>query len=139
MIVYKHCKGYAINSLFPNTNFTNDDVFIVDETTEEGKLLKEKIVKNHPFYDLVIKNGKLIDVNIYPNINYTINKTQITTTETATITINDPATIIAIVDGQEYEVTDGIIEYSNENPGIHEITLKAEKYKDTIITVEVIE
>jgi len=140
MIVDKNCKAYSINSKFPNGNFTdNENVYIVDETTQEGKALKEKIIKNYPFFDFVEDTeGNLIDISIYPEIEYSIDKTQITTTETATITINDPAIITAIIDGQEYEVTDGMIEYSNENVGTHEIVLKALGYKDAKITIEVI-
>lgn len=140
MIIYKNSKGFAINSMFPKENFTNDDnVYIVDETTEEGKLLKEKIVKNHPFYDLVIdENDQLIDVQVYPDIEFTIDKTQITTTEVATITIIKPSIVIAVIDGQEYEITDGIIEFSHYKAGKYEIMLKADKFKPTIITIEVI-
>lgn len=138
MIIDTNTKSYETNSLFPNINWYNDDRIVIDETTEEGRQLVEKIINNYPFFDLVIKDGQLIDVQVYPDIEFIINKTQITTDEVATITITNPTTITAIINEQEYLIEDGVIEFSHYKVGKYEITLKADKFKPTIITIEVI-
>lgn len=62
MIVYKN-KKYETNTLYPNSNFTNiEDVYIIDETTEEGKSLAQRIINAYPYYDFVIVDGKLVDI-----------------------------------------------------------------------------
>jgi len=62
MIVYAD-KKYETNSLFPDSNFSDvEDVFIVDETTEEGTALAHRIMSAYPYYDFVIKDGKLVDI-----------------------------------------------------------------------------
>lgn len=68
------------------------------------------------------------------NIPYEIDKSTITTSETATITTEATT---AIIEDEEYEV-DGVIEYSNENVGIHTIILKQDRHKDTVVEIEVI-
>lgn len=137
-MIVRENKGFETNSMYPITDWYNEGNYVIDETTEEGKALAEKILQNYPFYDLVVENGQLIDINIYPDIEFSIDKTQITTTEVANITITNPNTVTAIIDNQEYTVSDGIIEYSNENVGTHQVVLKAEGYKDARITIEVI-
>jgi len=62
MVVFKN-KMYEQNSLFPNSNFTSEnDVYIIDETTEEGKTLAQRIMSAYPYYDFVIVDGKLVDI-----------------------------------------------------------------------------
>lgn len=62
MIVRKD-KTYETNSMFPNTNwYDEEDNYVVDETTEDGRLLAQKIINNAPFMDLVIENGILVDI-----------------------------------------------------------------------------
>ncbi len=140
MIVRKN-KTYEVNSGFPNSNpCAEEEAFVVDETTQEGKKLAVRIEKAYPFYDFILdENGNLVDIYEYPDIKFSVDKTTITTMETATITITEPTEVVAVIDGQEYTVSNGIIEYSNENIGIHEIVLKAEKYRDAVIRIEVIE
>lgn len=51
MIVRKN-KTYEICSLYPDTNWYKDEEnYIIDETTEEGKLLVQKYIDNYPFVD----------------------------------------------------------------------------------------
>jgi hypothetical protein len=54
-------------------------------------------------------------------------------------TITVPSNTIALIDGQEYVIDDGVLEYSNENPGTHQILLRLNGYKDIAIEIEVIE
>jgi hypothetical protein len=62
MVVFLN-KTYATHSEFPNTNFTDEtDVYIVDETTGEGKELAQRIINAYPYYDFVIKDGRLVDI-----------------------------------------------------------------------------
>jgi len=62
MVVFLN-KTYATHSEFTNTNFTDEtDVYIVDETTGEGKELAQRIINAYPYYDFVIKDGRLVDI-----------------------------------------------------------------------------
>jgi hypothetical protein len=82
-------KGYEINSEYPNENwYENENNYIVDETTDAGKLLADKIKSKFPYYDLVVSDGQLTDVTPYSPITATTDKPQITAdgTDTATIT-----------------------------------------------------
>lgn len=83
--------------------------------------------------------GDVISFNpVDRNISYTISKNTITTAETATITTTPG--IQFEVDGQEYTDPDGIIEYSNENPGTHQVILKGYEYfLDTVVEIEVVQ
>jgi hypothetical protein len=135
-------KGFETNSLYPKTDWYKDGhtIYVVDETTPEGMELAQKIARSYPYYDFVTDSeGNLIDITEYPPIQYSINKTTITAAEITSITITDPATVTAIIGGEEYKVTDGEIEYSNENVGTHIITLKTEGYRDAVIEIEVVE
>lgn len=39
--------------------------FFINETTEEGKLLAQKIIENYPYFDFVLdEEGNLIDVTL---------------------------------------------------------------------------
>lgn len=56
-------KGeYHQTSLYPNTNWLGEGYFIIDETTEQGKALAEKITQNSPYYELIIEGDRVIDV-----------------------------------------------------------------------------
>lgn len=127
-------------STCPDGNWYNDELhrdwLVVDETTEEGNALARRIRAAFPFFDLVLDDGKLVDIVEWPELEYSIDKTQLSTGEVATITTG-PDTIV-VVDEQEYQLVDGVLEYSNENPGVHTITLKKEKYKDAVIQIEVL-
>lgn len=62
MIVRKN-KTYETNSLFPNSNwYENEDNHVIDETKEENQELINKIKEHAPYMELVIENNKLIDV-----------------------------------------------------------------------------
>ncbi len=62
MIVNPVDKGYQQQSHRPNVCW-EDGWLLVDETTEEGKKLAQKIIENYPYYDLVLDDeGNLIDI-----------------------------------------------------------------------------
>jgi hypothetical protein len=141
-MIIRNDKGYETNILYPKTDWYKDGhtLYIVDETTPEGEQLARRIEQVYPFYDFVTDGeGKLIDIIEYPPIQYNVDKSTIATTETAIITITEPAAVTAIIDDEEYTIDDGEIEYSNENSGTHIITLKAERRRDASIEIEVVE
>ena len=86
-----------------------------------------------PVYD----SETLTGIQNLEYIPYNVDKNPITTAETATITaIPD---VIAVIDGVEYPPeADGIINYSNANIGMYEITLRKHGYKNTSVSMEVI-
>ena len=52
-------------SLYPNTNWLDDDeYFLIDETTEVGKQLAEIVIENFPYIELIIENNKVADVSV---------------------------------------------------------------------------
>ena len=64
MIVYLD-KNFETHSVHKNKNWYNDgrEVYVVDETTSEGKALAEKIMQHAPYYDFVLdEGGNLIDI-----------------------------------------------------------------------------
>jgi hypothetical protein len=58
--------SYEQNGLFPSSNwYTNEpDNYIIDESTEQGLALAQKIIANYPNYNLVVDDGKLVDVTL---------------------------------------------------------------------------
>lgn len=54
-------------------------------------------------------------------------------------TIFVPKGTIAAIGGVEYEIDDGIIEYSNPNVGVHQILLMKSGHANTSVYVEVME
>lgn len=140
MIICPQLSTMEGNSEYPNANWYDDEMhqdwLIVDETTEEGKALAKRIVKSFPYLDLVIEDDKLVDIVEWPELEYSIDKTQLSTGEIATIT-TEPDTI-AVVDEQEYQLVDGVLEYSNDNIGVHSLVLKQPNKKDAVIQIEVV-
>lgn len=65
-MIMRYNKLFEQNSLFPNTDWYNEGNLVIDETTEQGKILVQKIIENYPYYDLVIVNGQVVDVAILP-------------------------------------------------------------------------
>lgn len=57
MVVYKN-KWFIINMEHPDTDWLGDADWVVPDDSELGK----KIVSYAPNFDLIVKNGKLIDV-----------------------------------------------------------------------------
>lgn len=52
MIIRKN-GDYESNSLYPNTNWYNDEEnYIIDETTEEGQCMAQAYIENYPFVDI---------------------------------------------------------------------------------------
>lgn len=62
MIINPVDKGYEQQSHRPNVCW-KEGWILVDETTEEGKQLAQKIMDHYPYYELVLDNdGNLIDI-----------------------------------------------------------------------------
>lgn len=130
--------SYEKNSIHLNKNWYKNepDNFVIDETTEEGKVLANKIIENYPFYDLVIEDSQLVDITPWDSISYTAIPSLITTEGICVITTDVGVT--AIIDETEYTLDDGILEYQNSNIGEHHITLKKDGFKTAYIKIEVI-
>lgn len=144
MIICLETKRYETHSLFPRSNwytqYTEDkrsSWSVIDETKEEGETLTSRIVNSYPFFDLIIENGEVTDIAEWEHVEYAIDKQVITKNEVATITTT-PGTTVEI-EGQEYILEDGVLEYSNENLGVYRIILKQERHKDVVIRIEVVE
>ncbi|RFU70342.1 hypothetical protein D0469_07005 [Peribacillus saganii] len=59
MIVYKDNKGFESREDKPSENWTDADVFVV----EDGSELAQKIMANYPYYNFVTdQDGELIDI-----------------------------------------------------------------------------
>lgn len=62
MILYAD-GNFETNTLFPDTDWYNEGNEVIDETTEDGRVLAEKITALYPAYTLVRDSqGKIIDV-----------------------------------------------------------------------------
>lgn len=57
MIVYEN-KGYETRSDKPDEDWTGNALYVVPDGTE----LAEKIVQLYPYYEFVVQDGALIDV-----------------------------------------------------------------------------
>lgn len=58
MIVFKNDKGFEQRSDIPNGNWTDEDVFVVDDNSE----LAQRIINAYPYYDFVVEDGELVDI-----------------------------------------------------------------------------
>ena len=64
MIVFED-GGFSRHSEFPNEDWTKSAKYVIDETTEHGAALAAKMVKNFPYYTLIVDNqGGLVDVEL---------------------------------------------------------------------------
>ena len=61
LIINKTTKRFQTRSDKPNENWTNEDVYVVDDNSE----LAQKIQSNYPFFELVVENGELIDIELW--------------------------------------------------------------------------
>lgn len=57
MIIFEH-KGFQTHSLFPDTDWTGEALFVVPDGSE----LAGKIMAAAPWYDFVIEDDKLVDI-----------------------------------------------------------------------------
>lgn len=60
MIINKKTKSILTRSDKPNENWTSQDCYVVDDSSELGK----KILMHYPHIEYVIKNDEIVDVNI---------------------------------------------------------------------------
>lgn len=59
-MIIRQDKSFETRSDKPNTNwYEGEDIFIVDETTEEGQLMVKNYTKNYPFVDFE-HNGEFV-------------------------------------------------------------------------------
>jgi hypothetical protein len=143
-------KGYETREDIPNKNWYESQAnYIVDETTDEGKLLAEKIKSNFPYYDLVVSGGELTDVTPYSPIAVTTDKTQIladgTDTATITATVDDTTSSETIelyqgdtlVDSKSAVNGVATFEVTMTEPGTLTLTVKSTtKYGQADVSVE---
>lgn len=64
-MIVRRDKGIEIstNPSYKSVDWYNEGNYVVDETTEEGKALAEKIKSNHPHFEFVLdKYGDLVDI-----------------------------------------------------------------------------
>ena len=61
-------KGYETNSLYPDVDWYNEGNYVVDETKPENAELIAKIKEHAPYMDLVVEDGKLVDVVPRPDL-----------------------------------------------------------------------
>jgi|AGTN01.3.fsa_nt_gi hypothetical protein len=57
-------KSFERSSAFLNNNPypEQSDNLIIDETTDEGQVLAAKVMATYPYFDLIVKDGKLVDI-----------------------------------------------------------------------------
>lgn len=67
-MIIRQDKTYETSSMFPNTNWYEDeDNYIIDETTDEGKQMARIYMENYPFVDfeadenMVVTNVIVLD------------------------------------------------------------------------------
>ena len=60
MIINKETRSILTRNDKPSENWTTQDCYVVDDNSELGK----KILNNYPNIEYVIKNDKIVDVNI---------------------------------------------------------------------------
>lgn len=144
MLIYE-TKDYLAVSSMPNKNFLPNDpnvLFVVDETTEEGKALAAKVQKAAPYYDFVTDQpGNLIDIIEWGSVPYTISINPVSAGQFTEITVPVGA-VVTYVDESGHEINivvdDGILEYLNANPGKHKILLESNNFRPVIFEIEVI-
>ena len=63
IVIIKQSKDWEIHSSFPNTDWDNNGNYVVDETSESGKSLADKIIANSPYFNFVLDSeGVLVDI-----------------------------------------------------------------------------
>lgn len=55
-------NGYESNSLYPDTDWYNENNFVIDETNSENKEIIDKIKEHAPYMELVIENDTVVDI-----------------------------------------------------------------------------
>lgn len=63
-MIIKNDKGFQTNSIYPNSDWTGEADYVVEDGTE----LAEKIIRLYPNYDFVLKNGEIVDVVEIPPV-----------------------------------------------------------------------
>ncbi len=62
-MIVRQDKTYETCSMYPNSNWYEGEAnYVVDETTEEGQVLAQKIIEHAPYMKLVVEDGQLVDV-----------------------------------------------------------------------------
>lgn len=62
MIINKTTKAVQVRSDKPSTNWIGNDYYLIDETTDAGKVLVEKVLSFAPNFDIVLENDEIVDI-----------------------------------------------------------------------------
>ena len=65
MLIDKHNKSYCIRPDMPGVNWAPDDenYVFVNESTQEGRVLMDKIIQHAPYFDFVLdEHNQLVDI-----------------------------------------------------------------------------
>lgn len=67
-MIIRQNKSYETNSMYPDTNWYEDeDNLIIDETTEEGQQLAKLYIKNYPFVEFEHDGEFITSVTVLEN------------------------------------------------------------------------
>jgi len=62
-LIVRENKRYETLGLYPDSDWYTEGNYVVNETTENGKLIASKIIEHCPYFDFVLDgNGNLIDI-----------------------------------------------------------------------------
>ena len=56
-MIIRQDKTFETNSMFPNSDWYNEDNIVIDETTQKGQQMTKEYIENYPFVDF--KNNKV--------------------------------------------------------------------------------
>ena len=66
-MIIKANGEYIKHSLFLNTNFSDEEAYIIDETTEEGQQMAELYMNNYPLVDFEVDEDNFVtSVSVIP-------------------------------------------------------------------------
>jgi len=61
-LIIKKDNSIETNSLFPHLDWYGDGNYVIDETDIQNEELIEKLKTHAPYMDLIIKDGKIVDI-----------------------------------------------------------------------------
>jgi len=56
-MIIRQDKTFETNSMFPSSDWYNEDNIVIDETTQKGQQMTKEYIENYPFVDF--KNNKV--------------------------------------------------------------------------------
>lgn len=63
-MIIREDKSCESNELFPNSDWYAEGNHIIDETTEQGKLMAQKYIENYPFVDFKAEGQMVTEVMV---------------------------------------------------------------------------